>query len=118
MYCVACGKENSNYSTFCTNCGARLVQGEEVERRHTNKAPIRRSKYVWYIVIGFLLYLVSNLFAYDLHLYLNSKRDYEITGLGIGLGVFGYGLAIFGWIMILYAVRRLIALSKYPSNDC
>ena len=123
MNCSVCEKANKECATFCTSCGTKLAQVNEavndLQKESTEKCSDEKSKYCWYIILGFFLYFVSIPLTRGLSQNLQFALDSananpflvsgsEVTGGTIALGVLGHVLAFLGFLFIFAAVKGLM----------
>ena len=133
MFCSRCGSQMNERARFCTKCGFELKQGiprpkaekTDVNEQQSTPQPLAKQQnkishrltFVGVIIIGIVCYLIGSALSSELHHYLNAKTNgYIDTGDTI-LGIIGYLLILVGGASVLFAVKELIAISKYPPKD-
>lgn len=108
MFCSRCGSFMSREALFCTNCGFELKNAipktEDVQNNTTICPKSRKTKNsnIWILIslipTGVVVYFVGCILSNRLHFLFHI-------------------IAVIGGLITLWAIKRLIAKSKYPPRN-
>lgn len=94
MYCYRCGSKISDGDKFCNNCGEKILQPDEVERRISHLETVEAdggSGSIGWTILGFFLPIVG------LILFLVWLRKEPNNSNAAGAGVLA---AVFVWFVV------------------
>ena len=115
MFCAQCGEQNSDESSFCSNCGAALTQPVSVPERPLETVKTSGLAVASLVcgIIGFFFVILSILAIIFGAIAINqTRKNPDLKGRG--MAVWGLVLGIIG---VVYCVVALILIFIQHSHS-